>query len=458
MRRGPLGQSSTARSGGTLGAIGLALLLIASTAWMLAIRTNPPPPPPRLHEMTRTVGWRALPWREQNEKRITSLKNCLSARNCRERQEQVVILVSYHFVYALQGSTSGENIWANSMFDSVEDLGYTYLIGESYEDLVPLYNQYPSRVKVVITMMDWVPKCLHDEQCIRSDKFPQGIPLWQMIVFEWWRGAHHPLGHAWTLSPEDWEDGDVYLGYSVQRSCYKNQYIPHAKRKNRAVVLAKRVTYFYKPSYPWLGVDYANPPATAAAALGEGFEFVGAARNDTAYGWDNGDNRVDNPVVPAGINPLTQGEGENLSKEQWFLELADTRVMVGIGQPYVSPSPWDALCLGVPFINPVMVWDRSNPENRSAWTTQHDGLRYEPEPRVYHILEVEDMAERTKMFWEAVTRAMTTPIERYIAPSRTPDAVRERFYHIVMADWRQKAVEWRQERISKGEEVIEFDF
>lgn len=48
-------------------------------------------------------------------------------------------------------------------------------------------------------------------------------------------------------------------------------------------------------------------------------------------------------ISDAGINNLGL-----LSQEQFYDELGHSKVLVGIGKPRTSPSPWDALCMGVP--------------------------------------------------------------------------------------------------------------
>lgn len=37
-----------------------------------------------------------------------------------------------------------------------------------------------------------------------------------------------------------------------------------------------------------------------------------------------------------------------LGKMEFYEELGRSFVLVGVGRPRISPSPWDALCMGVP--------------------------------------------------------------------------------------------------------------
>ena len=54
------------------------------------------------------------------------------------------------------------------------------------------------------------------------------------------------------------------------------------------------------------------------------------------------------------VNLLKQGFGP----DDFMMEVAKSKVMLGIGSPRWSPSPYYALCLGVPFINPVSCRER----------------------------------------------------------------------------------------------------
>jgi len=130
-----------------------------------------------------------------------------------------------------------------------------------------------------------------------------------------------------------------------------------------------------------------------------------------------------------------------LAPDEFFEHLAGTRVLLGTGRPPLSPTPYDALCFGVPFVNPVVAWDAGAPDDRARWRTQHDGLKWEAEPRVYHVRLSRDLGERRRDFWAAIQRAMSTPIERYVLREMSQDAVTERLSRIVETDWLAPATE-----------------
>lgn len=225
-----------------------------------------------------------------------------------------------------------------------------------------------------------------------------------MFGFVFWEDSSmpHPLGKPWTLAPYNYTSGNTFLGYSVNRTCSLQPFIPHDKRNNQVFILAKKLSYFFSDRYEWPNIDYSQPPAMASV---KNVTFVAAVRNDT----DPSDRNRDSPKLPKGIVALND---QPLPADEFFLAVASSKLLLGLGFPRLSPSPYDALCLGVPFLNPVRHWDKANPENRTAWYTQHDGLKYQPEPYVYHVLKHPDLETRTQMFWDAIERAVSTPIER----------------------------------------------
>lgn len=37
--------------------------------------------------------------------------------------------------------------------------------------------------------------------CIKKEGYEEGIPVWKVFAFHYWRGAKSPLGMRWTLAP-----------------------------------------------------------------------------------------------------------------------------------------------------------------------------------------------------------------------------------------------------------------
>ena len=108
-----------------------------------------------------------------------------------------------------------------------------------------------------------------------------------------------------------------------------------------------------------------------------------------------------------------------------------------------SPTPYDALCLGVPFINPIvevshlvqvplpiswclilyLKWDHDNPGDRSKWYTQHEPLSKLGSPYVYNVFKND-----TEGFVRAIEAALENPIERFVTSVIQFDQKADRFY------------------------------
>ncbi|KAJ7792349.1 hypothetical protein B0H14DRAFT_2931514 [Mycena olivaceomarginata] len=108
---------------------------------------------------------------------------------------------------------------------------------------------------------------------------------------------------------------------------------------------------------------------------------------------------------------------------------------MGMGAPSTSPTPYDVLCLGVPFINPILTWDPVHPADRTKWVAQHEALKHLGPPHVYNVFKDDaDGLER------AVRAALTAPLlDRYILPQMELAAVQARVGAVLETDWRGAA-------------------
>jgi len=130
-----------------------------------------------------------------------------------------------------------------------------------------------------------------------------------------------------------------------------------------------------------------------------------------------------------------------------FLDtLSRSRVLVGVGSPLISPTPYDALCLGTPFINPIVDWDRNDPHDRTKWTTQHGTLKFYDPPYVYNVFK--DDADG---FVKAIKNAKANPIDRYVLEDMSMSAVKARLQAILETDWKSEAAELLAQRKVMGE-------
>jgi hypothetical protein len=149
---------------------------------------------------------------------------------------------------------------------------------------------------------------------------------------------------------------NTYLGYSIESVCRAQPFIPHSKRENQAYILAKLLSFFTPQR------DRAWTPAIFdAATTATGIQYMIGAVNDTLQGeW---------PAAELPSNYIGFG---HIGQSVFLDKLSRARVLIGMGNPSTqvtpsaqesffpngivirSPTPYDALCLGVPFINPVL--------------------------------------------------------------------------------------------------------
>nr|XP_019013144.1 uncharacterized protein I206_02641 [Kwoniella pini CBS 10737]OCF51925.1 hypothetical protein I206_02641 [Kwoniella pini CBS 10737] len=139
----------------------------------------------------------------------------------------------------------------------------------------------------------------------------------------------------------------------------------------------------------------------------------------------------------------------NLGKigpERFSEELSNSRIMIGVGNPTLSPSPYLALCSGTPFLNPIKSWDSENPNDRSKWVSQHNYLKWLDPPYVYNV-----QAHDYEGFVNAIQSSIShPPTKKYIDPPMTLNEVRKRVERLVETDWKSIAKDYMQEKIAEG--------
>lgn len=130
----------------------------------------------------------------------------------------------------------------------------------------------------------------------------------------------------------------TYLGYSLEPPAKEMKVIPFNQRPYRVYVLAKRLHYFYEWRAP--ATTPRDQFARAAKELAEefpGFEFVGAVRDDRS---PQDMEQSGEMSLPEGIKNMYP-----LDADQWDAEVAQARLLMGIGWPTLSPSPYRALAM-----------------------------------------------------------------------------------------------------------------
>jgi len=363
------------------------------------------------------------PWVPQNHQMLQSMLRCIERSDCRKNQMKVVLISSFQFRLEMQGHIGGEMIWARSTAKALKNLGYTFLYTSSLDQTIQLYQTFPNLVKAIIGEDDDASGCFSDtEHCALSADNPAGIPPWKFFSFAYWAHPANPLGPRWTFSPENYKGlglgSNTYLGYSIEDACRTRPFIPHSQRENQAYILAKLLSFFTSER------DRAWTPAIFDAATHEtGIKYILGAINDTLQGeW------------PAAELPSNYVDFGIIGQSTFLDKLSRTRVLIGMGNPATSPTPYDALCLGVPFINPILNWDRQNPSDRSQWTTQHDVLEQLDPPYVYNVFR-----DDVDGFVRAIKNAISHPIESYILEQMRMSSVEERLAAILEHDWQSEA-------------------
>ncbi|KAJ7269852.1 hypothetical protein C8J57DRAFT_1323726 [Mycena rebaudengoi] len=365
-------------------------------------------------------------WISQNDIMIQTLFQCLELSKCGHNQTKVVLLEYSAFMGEIEESyQGGEAIWARSTVLALRSLGYTYIYSPNNERTIQLYHIFRGLVKAIFLDGVDTDACFKDPKCILSSGNPSGIPVWKMFSFNWWTGAVGPLTHKWTLNPEDYQlEGkgyapNTYLGYSVEPGCSTRPFVPHAERNRQAYVLAKEMSYFGPDIRAW------DPEFYQHAHEAVGVEFVAGVRGP------------ESPDFPSSLRNLGY-----MSQADFYDQLSRSLVLVGVGFPLTSPTPYDALCLGVPFINPIGDWDKSDPMNRDKWSVQHGMLKHLNPPHVYHVFK----GDRDG-FVNAVKDAVSRPIESFILDRMRMQSVEQRLGRILSTDWEMEAL-----KLSEGKE------
>ncbi len=204
-----------------------------------------------------------------------------------------------------------------------------------------------------------IANCHASATCLKSPTNPHGIPLWRLLAFHYWDTPAHPLGAAWTLSPSP-HAGHRFVSYTIEAACQAHPFVPHGARPDpqQVYLFGKQSSYFSPKSTvpcPWTIAFFAR----LAGAFRRPVRVVLGATNDDAAA---------DALLAQHTNTL-----HNLGKmlpDAFLAALAQSAVFVGVGRPAISPSPFDALCVGVPFVNPVVVWDTADPLDKRKWVAQ----------------------------------------------------------------------------------------
>ncbi|KAF7367004.1 hypothetical protein MSAN_00959300 [Mycena sanguinolenta] len=346
---------------------------------------------------------------------------------------------------------------------ALKRLGYSLLYSTGRKErLSQLYSTFHHLVVAVLADTSDIKECFHDRDCVLTENNPRGIPAWKLFSFHFWNSADNPLGRKWTLSPElvsplfrietlpdedsvhwmQWKDTyNTYLGYSIEPQCSRHPFIPPDARPAQAFVYSKEVKNFQGNEYTW-ATDF-----FAAASAAAGVQFIAGVKQTPLPEF------FPDSVTNVGFMP----------QAEFYETIARSRVVVGIGRPTTSPTAYDALCLGVPFINPIISvppvriciflilstyticvppqWDKNHPTDRTRWNSQHNTLKHLDPPYVYNVFR-----DDKEGFVNAVVQATKTPIGSFVLPAMRMSAVEVRMAAILETDWRAEAAELLADR------------
>ncbi|KAG8977677.1 hypothetical protein FRC05_000933 [Tulasnella sp. 425] len=381
------------------------------------------------------------------------LEDCQSGEGpCNKNQDKVVLVAWDHCRKALKGDVQGENVWCDAMIDAIHGLGYSMLAANGPNHVYDLWRRHHASIQIIIWEYEpWGSKpCLGNSTCVYA---PPGldlpvpppnsthlnIPIWKVFNALWWNYSYGPLGAPFIISPEPfarWPKGNdagkdnFYVGYSLERTCLKTPFTPFAERPSQVYVFSKLLKFFLEKLYL-----FPDPQGVVKNQIDDPF-FADLARTDniTWFGQFKYDEmpKDSNPHQPPGITPV-----ERMERPAFQRFVGQSKALLGIGRPFLSPTPYEALCLGVPFINPIRTWDEKDPDNRDKWGAQQDGLLYlgVDEPYVYHV----KIGDRDGLA-RAVRKAMETPIDRFIPPHLKMSALIDRMRVLLATDWRPTAI------------------
>ncbi|KAJ7626941.1 hypothetical protein FB45DRAFT_56538 [Roridomyces roridus] len=262
-----------------------------------------------------------------------------------------VVMSSWHFHSTCFDVTSsnGEVQWMRPILELMQHEDDMFIIyaafddGTFHKDFRRLGNDLVTHAWVDDEHVLW---CFEDRNhCLQSPQNPHGVPLWKLFAFTFWGSlprsgkwlpptpeiswSLNPLGREWNIVPYRMPEGHFFIGYHYQ-GCQSVDYVPFANRPNQIVILAKKSSYFYDRRL-------APDPST----------FYKRLKNATGY------EIITNAVVEDGY-PIPEGLTSRglLKSEEYDSLLANTKSLLGIGKPQISPTPYASLCRGVPVVLP----------------------------------------------------------------------------------------------------------
>lgn len=401
-------------------------------------------------------------YRWYTDAKLRQLAACTARGDCGPNADKIAIFASWHCHWAAYANyTGGEGVWCVGMMRSLERQGFTVLHGgdNDWRYIYHLHRQLGDMVRVIVADPGEEGHKGTFAQYQKSAAWPDGIPAWK-----WFRMTYYPtsesgiVGRAWMISAEpnlpraqdvalrasggvSWfatgyealqvksDPADfTFLGYGLAPAEY-TAVVPWAQRPPRVYILAKQAHYFHNGHQAVYEPSFFTRAADELAAEFPGFEFVGGFADSRSA-----DQRAAWPV-PAVIRNLGL-----LDKHRFDEEYGHARLLLGLGSPPLSPSPYRALARAVPFANPHTV-------QNGRWTyQQHESMRDVPEPYAYQV-----EAFNYTSFVETIRSALRTPIEPLRFERMRRETADGRMRDWIMYDWRGLAAGILADRLAGNE-------
>ncbi|CAK9779458.1 hypothetical protein CC85DRAFT_294318 [Cutaneotrichosporon oleaginosum] len=394
-----------------------------------------------------------------NRRALLAAERCaLGITTCPERP---LILIDYHYWWRSNRDMwgPGETVWGWTAIDGMREAGFLpiFINGRDEKGFMQtwaLARALPSSVHAYLTDANAAVRCLLDPRCVRpadyvphknaSLRFPDApdddvgvLPAWRVFgVHFWgarpqtWQGtqhpcrdwgqcgdeewAYHPLGNKWVLTPYAYP-GHTQIAMSVEQACSA---LPPTPRSERAaadgvLILAKLPLYFH---LGWF--------KETLHALGRVRDAIAPTKLWTTAN----SNDIDKFPLPDALTQLGKHDPEEYARL-----LARSKVLLGVGFPVISPTPYEALCRGVPVVLPYSHHEKPTPDGWNmyhGWSYQHGPVMALGEPYAYsyNVHDPDDLVDK-------LLRALRTPIEPFIPPEMTTAAVYARVREVLTHDW-----------------------
>ncbi|RSH82210.1 hypothetical protein EHS25_006143 [Saitozyma podzolica] len=372
-----------------------------------------------------------------NQRELSEMYVCGARGTCAENQDKVVMFHTHWVMGTLFHKwSSGEGVWVMSMIKAIRRLGYTVLLSndseeqEDWDDLLAVYRELGDRVVAVV--IGEADRCFKRESCVKHAGNPNGIPRWKVFRFSYFPHGMEDMTEAWMITAErnNVNPGNhTYIGFSYEDEAKSRPHIPSSDRAHQALVHAKHAWYFFMRPNELAWNDTFWQSASDDPRL-QGISFRGTFDIDQAHGESTG------WMAPGSIVSNITGVHNTgrIGPKGFHALVAESKIVIGLGNPVMSPSPYVALSMGTPYLNPIKGWDWQDPTNRDRWSTQHDHLARMDPPYVYNV-----HAGDYEGFVAAIKGAIENPPEPHILPDMTEVAVIDRVRKWLATDWEDEA-------------------